>query len=793
MLIPLKWMNDFVKIDDIKPTDFADAMTMSGSKVEEVIESGNEISNVVTGKILKIEKHPDADKLLICEVDTGSGIVQIITGADNIREGDIVPVALNGASLPGGVKIKKGKLRGIESNGMLCSAIELGMDLPDAIHGIHILPHTTPIGLDAREVMGLDSVIVDFEITSNRPDCLSIIGMARETAVTFGRKLFIPEITVKENDENIKNLINIEIEDKDLCMRYAARIVKNVKISDSPEWMKERLTEAGVRPINNIVDITNYVMLEYGQPLHAFDYEKIEGKKINVRRAKKGEKLTTLDGKERELSDSMLVIADTKKPLAVAGVMGGESSEITDNTKTILFESANFNGTSVRLTSKKLGFRTEASLRFEKGIDPNIAIDALNRVAELVNELGAGEVTEGIIDRYENKFEQWTIDFYPEKINKFLGTRIPTEDMVEILDKLGIKVIGGDILKVLIPTFRSDIELDVDVAEEIARIYGYNNIEPRMIEGQTLEGGRNREQLIEDKVKDVLVGSGLYEIMTYSFISPNDLDKINVPSGNSLRRFIKILNPIGEELSIMRTTLIPSMLDVLSRNYSKKVDNAKFFEIGRVYWPLDDQKAKLPTEKNTLILGSYGDYDYFDLKGAVELLFQTLGIKKYEFLRETDNKSFHPGKAAKIVLKKGNIGLLGAIHPDIAERYGIPADTYICELDFDELVKNCELDKHFKQLPKYPAVERDMALLIPKDVLVSEIENLIRQKGGKLIENIKLFDVYEGKQIPEGKKSVAYSIVYRAEDRTLKDEEVNEVHNQIVKLVEARLAAQLRL
>lgn len=793
MLVPLKWMNDFIKIDDINPVEFADAMTMSGSKVEEVKESGKEISNVLTGKILKIEKHPDADKLLVCSVDTGLDTIQIVTGANNIKEGDVVPVAIIGATLPGGVKIKKGKLRGIESSGMLCSAVELGMDVQDAVHGIYILPESTAAGLDVKEALGLNNVIVDFEITSNRPDCLSMIGMAREASATFGRELHIPKIIVKENKEDINQLIKVEIKDKELCRRYAARIVKDVKIGDSPEWMKERLTEAGVRPVNNIVDITNYVMIEYGQPLHAFDYEEIEGKKIIVRRAKNNEKMVTLDGKERSLNSSMLVIANTEGPMAVAGVMGGFTSEVTEKTRTILLESANFNGTSVRLTSKELGFRTEASSRFEKGIDPNIAVEALNRAAGLVNELGAGEVVGGIVDSYEDRLEPWIIDICPERINRFLGISLAEEDMIKILDKLDVKVLGKDPLKAVIPTFRSDLELEADIAEEIARIYGYNNIESTAILGETLQGGRNEKQMIEDKVKDILVGSGAFEIATYSFISNNDLDKIKVPEDSNLRNAIKILNPIGEELSIMRTTLIPSMLDVISTNYNRKTESAEFFEIGRVYWPADDSKAKLPEEKNILILGMYGARDYYDIKGTIELLFQSLGIRKYEFIRETENTSFHPGKTAKILIKKKTIGTIGEVHPDIIEKYDIHANTFICELDFDEIVANCELEKQFKQLPKYPAIERDMALLLSKDVMASQIETIIRQKGGSLIENIKLFDIYEGKQIPEGKKSIAYSIVYRAQDRTLKDEEVNEIHNLITSAIESKLGAQLRL
>ncbi len=797
MLVPLKWLNEYVKIDDIDPQEFADRMTMSGSKVEEVIETGKEIENVVTGRIVKIEKHPNAEKLVVCQMDVGSETIQIITGADNVREGQIVPVALHGSKLPGGVKIKRGKLRGLESNGMLCSAAELGLGeyVPNAAAGIYILPEDTKVGVDIKDVLNLGNAVIDFEITSNRPDCLSMIGMAREASVTFNRPLSIPEIHVKENGQDVNDFIDVEIKAKDLCTRYGVRIVRNVKIEESPDWMKERLKDAGVRPINNIVDITNYVMLEYGQPLHAFDYDKISGKKIIVRRAKDGENLKTLDGKDRKLDNSMLVIADPEKPLVVAGVMGGEDSEVTEKSSNILFETANFNGTSVRLTSKKLGFRTEASSRFEKGIDPNIALDALNRAAELVVELKAGEVVSGVVDNYDNELRPWTVDISPDRINRFLGTDIPKDKMVSILESLKIDVVDKDkdVMKAVIPTFRADIELEEDIAEEIARIYGYNNIESTRIKGEALEGGLNREQKIEGIARDILTGSGLYETITYSIVSPDDFDKINIPKNSALRNTITILNPLGRDLSIMRTTLIPSMLEVIARNYSKKIESAGFFELGRVYWPLDDKISKLPEEKNMLVIGMYGDCDFYDIKGCIELLLQSLGIRKYEFKRESDNATFHPGKTAKLEVKRKNIGIVGEIHPDIIERFDIPKHVYICELDFDEIVSLSELDKHFKPLPKYPSIERDMALLVDRNIMASEIEDIIREKGGNLIESIKLFDVYEGKQIPEGKKSIAYSIIYRSDCRTLKDDEVNKVHDSIIKSVESNLGAQLRL
>ena len=792
MLVPLKWINDYVKVDDIDPNVFADKLTMSGSNVEEVIEAGKEIKNVVAGRVISIEKHPDAEKLVICQVDVGNETIQIVTGADNMKEGDTVPVALHGSTLPGGVKIRRGKLRGVASNGMMCSSLELGISSKDDVHGILILPQDTPIGEDIKKVLGIESAVVDFEITSNRPDCLSMIGMAREAAATFNRKLNVEKPIVKENNEDIKDYIDVSIEDEDLCSRYAARVVKNIKIKDSPEWMKDRLLEAGVRPINNVVDITNYVMLEYGQPLHAFDYKKIEGNKIIVRRAKEGEKLTTLDDKERVLDTSTLVIADSKKALVVAGVMGGEDSEVSDDTNTVLLESANFNGTAVRIASKKIGLRTEASSRFEKGLDPNSVIDALDRAACLMAELCDGEVVKGTLDRYVKELKPWTIDIDVEHINKFLGTDIDYSTMVDILKRLYVDVYDDNGLKALIPTFRGDLELEVDIAEEIARIYGDSNIKSTMIYGETTQGGKNINQVIEDRTKDILVGAGLCEAITYSFMGKKDFDLIGVPIGSSIRNAVTILNPLGEDMSIMRTTMISSTLNVLATNYSRKVEEAKIFEIGKVYLPQGD-KDKQPIEKNMLSIGMYGDLDFFDVKGVIELLFNNLGIRKYVFEREKDNKTFHPGIAAKILIKNKEVGVIGQVHPTVIEKYDLPSKVILCEVDFDDVVSNSDLNKEFKQLPKYPAIERDMALFVSKDTMVSEIEGIIRKLGGNLIEKVKLFDVYTGEQVPEGQKSVAYSLVYRSKDRTLKDEEVSRVHESIVKEIETKLGGKLRL
>jgi len=796
MKLPLNWLKDYTDIN-ASPKEYADALTLSGSKVEGWEELGAGIDKVVVGRILSVEKHPNADRLQVTRVDVGSGVIQIVTGATNIKVDDLVPVALDGSSLPGGVKIKKGKLRGVESEGMMCSIAELGVtkeEYPNAIEdGIFILEGDPAPGTDIKEYLGMNDTVMEFEITSNRPDCFSIIGLARESAATFGTSFRIPEVVVKELGGPIDGKASVEIKAPDLCPRYAARIVENVKIEPSPRWMQERLKAAGVRPINNIVDITNYVMLEYGQPMHAFDLENLKGHSIIVRRAEAGEKIRTLDGQDRELDTSMLVIADAERPVAVAGVMGGENSEITPETRTILFESANFDGISVRLTAKKLGMRTEASGRFEKGLDPENVINAINRAAQLVEELGAGTVCRGIIDCYPVKKEKRVISFNPDRINALLGTDISADTMTAIFKRLEIEVdeASGTVTP---PTFRPDLECEADLAEEVARFYDYNNIKPTLLEGKAATvGGKTEKQKIVDLIGRTMQSCGLSEIYTYSFTSPKVFDMMNLPADSELRKAIVISNPLGEDYSIMRTTTIPDMLKVLSVNYNRRVEEARLFEISYVYLPKSMPLTELPEEKPVLTIGMYGDVDFYDLSGVIEELMAALGIKKYALEPVKDDPTFHPGRTAKLIVAGKSCGILGEIHPAVAEKFEAAQRNYVALIDIDPLVMHTNLKAEYKPLPKFPAVSRDIAVLVDDEVPVKHIEQIIVKQAGNIFEEARLFDVYKGKQVPEGKKSVAYSIQFRASDRTLTDEEVGKAMDNIIKALSDRLRAQLRV
>jgi phenylalanyl-tRNA synthetase beta chain len=793
MKVPFKWLKDYVNID-ISPKELSDRLTLSGSKVEEVITSGDEIQNVVTGKILKIEPHPDAEKLVICQLDIATGEnLQIVTGANNMKEGDIVPAALHGSSLPNGLKIKKGKLRGIPSNGMMCSEEELGIAGDEPVHGLMILPQDTPIGKDIKEVLGLDNSVIDFEITSNRPDCFSVLGIARETAATLGVSYKTPDTSFKAaSSDNIADSLKVEIRDTKLCRRYIARGVKNIKIEPSPAWMQERLMQAGVRPINNIVDITNFVMIELGQPMHAFDRREISSNTIVVERAQEGEKFTTLDAVERTLNANVLNIKNGATTIGLAGIMGGLDSEVKDDTTEIVFESANFDGTNIRVSSKALGLRTEASSKFEKDLDPNLALLAIDRACNLICELSAGEVMEGTIDIYPEQVIEKTLEVSSSWMNKFLGTEISSEKMKEYLDRLELlTTIKGDTLEIKVPTFRSDVNIKEDVAEEVARIFGYNNVPTTVMNSASLNGGKNKKQKLEDKIIQALIGCGLSQSISYSFVSPKVYDKILIPQDSHLRRAVTIKNPLGEDFSIMRTTSIPSMMEALARNYSRSNEEASLFEIGKIYMPNEDA-SKLPEEKNIITIGMYGKVDYFDLKGIVENVIAALGIESVAFQRESGNVTFHPGKTAAVYSKKEYIGILGELHPDVNDNYGIDESCYIAVLDLDVLVKLSSMDKKYKPLPKYPAVTRDLAVLVDEEILVQQIEDIIRRQGSSMVENIALFDVYKGSQIPEGKKSVAYSLSYRLEHKTLTDVEVNKVHDKILRSLEHQLGAQLR-
>lgn len=787
MKVPYNWLCDYVDIDK-NIVEAGDALTLSGSKVEEVIEKGKEISKVVTGKITNTVKHPNSDHLTICQVDVKDETIQIVTGASNIREGDIVPVALHGSSLPGGVKIRKGKLRGVESNGMMCSEAELGIADENSVHGIMILPKDTPVGVDIKEILGLNGGVIDFEITSNRADCFCVYGIAREAAATFKKPLKPVELSYSEDSDDINKYLSVEVKDEK-CRRYAAKMVKNVKIKPSPDWMQERLKDAGVRPINNIVDITNFVMLELGQPMHAFDYRFINGHKIIVRNAYDNEKFVTLDENERTLNSSMLVIADPEKANAVAGVMGGLNSEIVDDTDTIVFECANFDGTNVRLTSKKLGLRTESSSRYEKDIDPNLIDIALKRACALIEKTDSGEVVGGCIDVYKNPVKPYHVKVSAEWINKFLGTDIKPEKMKEYLERLEMKVSGTDDFDIEVPTFRQDVKIKPDVAEEVARLYGYDKIPVKSIYGQSVEAAKTKKQKLDDIVKNTLSASGLYEAMTYTFMSPKVFDKLCLEKSDSLRNAVVISNPLGEDFSLVRTTAVPSMLESLSKNYNKDNKEVSMFEIAKVFIP---GKEALPEEKSKLVIGMYGNKDFYMIKGVIENLLNVLGIEKYELERPEKNNVFHPGRCAKLIVRKKNAGLFGEIHPTVSENYEIDDRVYIAELDLDLLYSIAKLDRKYKPLPKFPSVTRDIAMLVDAHVPAGDIESVIKKAGGELVKDIKLFDIYKGKQIPFGLKSMAYTITYRNDERTLKDEEVNKVHDSIVKALRENINAKLR-
>lgn len=794
MLVPLKWLRDYVDID-IDTKEFADMMTMTGSKVEKVDFFGKETNGVEVCKILEIEQHPDADRLKVTKVEVANGeILQIVTNATNIKVGDYVPVARIGAVLPGDFKIKKGKLRGVLSEGMFCGAEEL--TIPSAFvedhkkDGIYILDHqdSFELGMDVRAVLGINDALIEFEITSNRPDCRSIIGIAREAAVTLGKELKYPEIKVQACDEEMSFEIDIQT---DLCKRYCGRVVKDVKVGPSPYWMQRKLIEAGMRPISNIVDITNYVMLELGQPLHAFDLDDIKYNKMTVKMAEEGEKFTTLDGVERTLTSDMLVIGNQDKTLDLAGIMGGENSEIKDTTTSIFIEGASFAKENIRATSKKLGLRTEASSRFEKGIDINLAEEAVNRACQLIEELGCGTVLNGMLDYYPQKEEVQKVTVNPVRINKLLGVNVPMDQFINILESLEFKcnLVSSEVLELEVPTFRLDITEDADILEEIARIYGYNNIPSASLEGNATAGVKTDKQKFIDNVKSNSIACGLNEILTYSFVSPRGVDKINLPANDEKRNFVKIMNPLGEETSVMRTTLIPNMLDVISTNISHKVEEVSAFECGNTFIPQEG----LPIETKKYCVGMYGkEVDFFVLKGVIESVLNNVGLKGYEIEPETTNLTFHPGRCAKIVYNNIYIGTFGELHPDVIENYNLGQRVYVAEINIDTVFENLNLTKSYNPLPKYPSTSRDIALIVKDEVFVKQIEDIIKANGEDLVESYKLFDVYKGAQIEEGHKSIAYSITYRSKDKTLTDEDVAKVHEKILSELSEKLNANLR-
>ena len=794
MDLPMSWLGDYTDITGVTPKEYSDKMTMSGSKVEGVENLGRELDKVVVGKVLECEDHPDSDHLHVCMVDVGEDEpIQIVCGAPNVAVGQKVPVALNGSTLPGGMKIKKGKLRGVMSNGMICSHDELGIE-PSRLgyepeYGILVLDETSEIGSDVKDLFGLNENVVEFEITSNRPDCFSIIGLARETAATFKKPFNVPTPTFKEVDGDIKDMISVSISDPEKCMRYCARAVKNVKIGPSPKWMRERLEACGVRAINNIVDITNYVLLEYGQPMHAFDIRDIAGGKINVRRANDGEVIKTLDEEDRTLTSDDLVIADSDRAIAIAGVMGGFNSEIKDDTTTVVFESAMFDAASVRLTAQRVGLRTESSSRFEKGLDYTNTVPAIERACQLVEELGCGENVGGMIDVLGNVPESVSIKFRPEKINAFLGTDVSTEEMLEIFARLGIKA-DTDEMMLYPPSWRPDLLAEADIAEEVARFYGYDIIPTTLMTGATTCGIKTPEQKLESEISTILTSQGMYEIYTYNFQSPSVLDKLNIPADSELRNQVKISNPLGEDTSVMRTTMAGSMLDTLSRNYNYRTKSAKLFELGRVYIP--NEKGQLPDEPRTLMMGMYGDVDFFDIKGVCEEMFSELHIENVEYERLTDNPVYHPGRSAVIKVNGKTLGVIGEVHPSVLRNFEIGTKAYIGELDFMTIFNASNRDVKYTPLTKFPAVTRDFSVVVDAMTPVAEIEKVMKKAGGKLLTKLELNDVYTGSQIPEGKKSVMYKAEFKAPDRSLTGEEADNLHAKIVKNLGNELGAELR-
>lgn len=794
MNISRKWLREFV---DITATDkeYDSVMTLAGQKVETTERMDAEIKNVVVGKVLSMKKHENSDHMWVCMVDCGIGEpVQIVTGAQNVHEGDLVPVAQHNSYLPGGIHITKGKLRGVESCGMLCSYKELGLtehDCPEAYaDGIWILNNEgCKVGEDMNVVIGNDDSIVEFEITNNRPDCYSLIGLARETAAAFNVPMKHHEPVVKGGAEgNLCDLLDVDVQADDLCPRYTARMVRNVKIAPSPKWMRQRLRSAGIRPINNIVDITNYVMVEYGQPMHAFDYRYVKGGKIVVRRAGADKTLTTLDGNVRVLQPDMLVIADETKPVGLAGVMGGENSEIVADTVDVVFESANFLGSSIRKTALALGMRTDASAKFEKDIDPMLTVPAVNRACELVELLGAGEVMDGMIDVLNYVPQPVTVKLEPERINALLGTNISETDMIEYLHREEVPVVDG---MIQVPSWRPDLRVMADIAEEVARYYGYNNIETTLMRGATTMGGYSDEQKLENAAGAAARALGYSEIITYSFVSPSSFDAIRIPADSPLRKTVKLVNPLGEDTSIMRTVILPSMLDILSRNFAFKNKGVKLYEIGKIYLPVEGEK--LPNEPKRMIFGTYGEHEnFFTLKGEVDALLEQLNVHPATYVADTKNPSYHPGRCADIMIDGKKLGVIGQIHPLVAEGYGISGEVYVAELDFTGLQSALAPERVFHSLPKFPTVSRDLALVCDEAMTVGMLEACIKKAGGKLLRSIQLFDIYRGPGIAPGKKSVAFSLELRADDRTLTDEDTTGVTNVVLEKLKNDLGVTLR-
>ena len=800
----LSWIKMYVPDLDVTAQEYTDAMTLSGTKVEGFEELDADLDKIVIGQITKIDRHPDADKLIICQVNIGNETIQIVTGAPNVKEGDKVPVVLDGGRVagghdgkmtPGGIKIKKGKLRGVESYGMMCSIEELGSSremYPEAPeYGIYIFPEDAKVGESAIKALGLDDVVFEYEITSNRVDCYGVLGIAREAAATFDKKFCPPEVKATGNDEKASDYVKVTVQDPDLCTRYCARVVKNVKIGPSPKWMQRCLASNGIRPINNLVDITNYVMEEYGQPMHAYDLEHIEGREIVVRRAAKDEKFVTLDGQERTMDDSVLMICDGKKPVGIAGIMGGENSMITDNVHTVLFEAACFNGTNIRLSSKKIGLRTDASGKFEKGLDPNNAQAAIDRACQLMEELGAGEVVGGMVDVCNEVRLPSRVKFEPDRINALLGTSLTKEEMLGYLAKVELTYdeASGEIVA---PTFRQDIHCMADVAEEVARFFGYDKIPTTLPTGEATTGRLPFKLRIENVARDIAEYCGFSEGMTYSFESPKVFDKLRLPEDHMLRSAITISNPLGEDYSIMRTSTLNGMLSSLATNYNRRNKDVRLYELGNVYLPKSLPLTELPDERTLFTLGMYGKGDFFDMKGVCEEFFEKAGMKKRVEYDPADKKPYlHPGRQADMLYEGKKVGYLGEVHPLTADAYGIGERAYIAVIDILSVLEFAGFNHKYTGIAKYPAVSRDLSLVVPHQVLAGQIENVLIQRGGKILESYQLFDIYEGSQIQAGYKSMAYSLVFRANDKTLEESEISAAMKKILNGLED-LGIQLR-
>lgn len=805
MNTPLSWIKAYVPELACGDREYCDAMTLSGTKVEGFERLDKNLEKIVVGHIEKIERHPDADKLIICQVNIGTETIQIVTGAQNLKEGDYVPTVLDGGRVAGGhdggplpengIRIKAGKLRGVESHGMMCAIEELGSNrdmYPEAPEdGVYVFRKPVTPGEDAVEALGLHDTVVEYEVTSNRVDCYSILGIAREAAATFRKPFVPPVVKATGNDEDVNNYISVEIRDRDLCTRFCARVCKNIKIAPSPEWMQRRLAACGIRPINNLVDITNYVMMEYGQPMHAYDLKNVSGNKIIVRRAKDGDAFQTLDGQIRKLDSEMLMICDAEKEIGLAGIMGGENSKITDDVQTVLFEAACFNGANIRKSSKRVGLRTDASGIFEKGLDPRNAEAAINRACQLIEELGCGEVVGGIVDVKEPFKELKQIKFEPDRINKFLGTEISKEEMLQIFDRLELAYDESTGM-ITAPSFRQDIECFADIAEEVARFYGYDKIPTTLPTGEATTGKLSFKLRVEEKARDIAEYCGFSQGMCYSFESPKVFDKLLIPADSPLRQTVTIANPLGEDFSIMRTISLNGILTSLASNYNRRNKNVRLYELGNIYIPKSLPVVDYPDERMQFTLGMYGEGDFFTMKGVVEEFLGSIGMKKKIMYDPKAEKTFlHPGRQALIQYEKKVIGYLGEVHPEVADHYDIDTKVYVAVLDMPEILPFASFDRKYEGIAKYPAVSRDISMVVPKNILVGDIEKVIEQRGGKILEEYQLFDIYEGSQIKSGYKSVAYSITFRAKDRTLEESDVSGAMKKILNGLEG-LGIELR-